>query len=211
MKKLIILTIISISALLAVLCFTVFKNFIKARFYIQHMETDDRVGDMNIDRIIAALEINPGDSVADIGAGSGLFSRKFASAVAQSGKVYAVDINSELLEHIDNTSIKSGIHNIQTVLAGEKDPKLPEKVNLIFICDVLHYIDDQEKYINTASGYLNAHGRIAIISFKENWPPMANKFNEDDVAIWMKKSGLDLMSTEHFIKDHYLVIYKKKK
>lgn len=210
MKRLIILIFISLAIIITVLSLTVFKEKIKAVFYIEHMESDGRISHMYVDKIISSLKIRPGDYIADIGAGSGLFSRKFASSVAPSGKVYAVDINNDLLKHIDDVNNKSGIHNIKTILAGESDPKLPEPVDLIFICDTLHYIDGQEQYVRTLAGYLKDRGRLAVISFKKSFPPISNKFNEDDLAGWMKKAGLELISSYDFIQDQFMVMYQKK-
>jgi ubiquinone/menaquinone biosynthesis C-methylase UbiE len=165
MKRLIILIFVCLAIIIAVLSLTVFKEKIKAVFYIEHMESDNRIGTMYVDKIVSSLHIRPGDSVADIGAGSGLFTRRFASSVTAPGKVYAVDINKDLLKHIDDVNKKSGIKNIKTILAGENDPRLPEPVDLIFICDTLHYIDGQEKYVKTMAGYLKDRGRLAVISF----------------------------------------------
>jgi arsenite methyltransferase len=210
MKRWIILIFISLAIIITVLSLTVIKEKIKAVFYIEHMESDERIGHMYIDKIISGLKIRPGDSIADIGAGSGLFSRKFASLVTSSGKVYSVDINKDLLKHIDDVNKKLGINNIKTILAGENDPKLPEPVDLIFICDTLHYIDGQEKYVSAMAGYLKSKGRLAVISFKNNFPPMSNKFNENDLAGWMKKAGLELINSYDFIQGQFLVMYQKK-
>ncbi len=211
MSRLIILITLSVTVVTAVLSLTIFKEKIKSMFYIDHMESDDRIKRMNIDQITARLNIKKGDIIADIGAGSGLFSRKLSILVASEGKVYSVDINKELLKHIDKTNIKDNIQNIRTILASEDDPKIPEPVNLIFICDTLHYINNQEKYINKLSGYLNKNGKIAVISFIENWPPMSNKFTDKDLTVWMEKSGLKLVNYYNdFIKDQYLAIYGQK-
>ena len=81
MIRLIILITLSVTAITAVLASTIFKEKIKSMFYIDHMESDDRIKRMNIDQITAKLNIKKGDSIADIGAGSGLFSRKFRSNI----------------------------------------------------------------------------------------------------------------------------------
>ena len=195
----------------AVLSLTVFREKIKAVFYIGHMETDDRINRMHIDKVVSKLNIKQGDYIADIGAGSGLFSRKLSKAVTPSGKIYSVDINKELLKHIDAVNVENGIKNIKTILAGENDPRIPELVHLIFLCDVLHLIDRQEQYIKTAAGYLTDKGRIAVISFKASWPPTSKKFTEKELTGWMQKSGLTLISYDDFIPDQYLAIYKKEK
>ena len=138
MFKLIIVIIVIIILIVTILSLTVFKDKIIAIFYIEHMERDERINRMNIDEILSKLDIHDGDRIADIGAGSGLFSRKFSSIVSSTGKVYSVDINKELLKHINKLNFQNRISNIETILATENDPKIPESVDLIFICDTLH-------------------------------------------------------------------------
>lgn len=194
----------------AALSLTIFKEKIKSAFYIGHMERDERVNRMQVEKIIDRLRIAPGDIVADVGVGTGFFSRKIAPRVSSSGKVYAVDINRELLNHIDRGNRREGIENIQTVAAVENDPRIPHRVDLIFICDTLHYIDRQQEYVKTLSGYLKSDGRIAVISFKANWPPMSNKFTEKDLVRWMSNAGLELADSDNFMQDEYLMIFKNK-
>ena len=131
-------------------------SWIKARFYIDHMETPDRVERMQVERVVETLRLVPGSAVADIGAGSGLFTRTLAKAVAP-GVVYAVDINANLLAHIEKIAKEDGLANIETVLATEGDPRLPEPLDLIFICDVLHLMDDPELYLKGLDPFQRVH------------------------------------------------------
>jgi arsenite methyltransferase len=211
MGRIIALVAVSVIAFAAILSLTVFKEKIKSAFYIGHMESENRIKEMNIDRIMDRLNVGKGDRVADIGAGSGLFSRKFSSLVSSGGKVYAVDINKELLEHIDEVNEKEKIRNMQTVLAKEDDPNIPGPVDLIFICDTFHYIDNQERYIGKLVDYLDKNGRIAIISFVKTWPPISNRFTDKDLTAWMEKAGLQPAGYyDDIIRDQYMAIYRKK-
>jgi ubiquinone/menaquinone biosynthesis C-methylase UbiE len=210
MIRWILLIITIIITVIAFLSFTIFKDKIKSSFYIGEMERDARINRMNIDKIILKLNINKGDSIADIGAGSGLFSRKLSDIVSSSGKIFSVDINKEILKHLEKVNLEKNIDNIKTIIATEDDPKLPEPVDLIFICDTLHYINDQEQYVKKLSKYLKSNGRIAIVSFYQSWPPMSNKFHEKELTIWMQKAGLrKIYYDDKFIQDEYLAIYRK--
>jgi len=208
MKALIIISILGFIIILIILSLTFFNNRIKAIFYIDHMEREERLERMYIDSIIEKLAVKPGQKIADIGAGSGLFSRKIAMKIAPHGIVYAIDINKHLLDHINKTNKKEGITNIITVLAKETDPQIPELVDLIYICDTLHYIDEQEKYIKTMSSYLKNGGKIAVVDFKINWPPLSIKFTKDDLINWMNTAGLTLIEDYDFIEDEFLMIFK---
>jgi len=210
MFRYIALIAVSLLIIVVILSLTVFKEKIKSDFYIGHMERDERTDRMNIPKILSTLNIQKGDYIADIGAGSGLFSRKFSTIVSSTGKVFSIDINKELLRHINKINVEKKITNIITITAAEDDPKITEHVNLIFICDTLHYIHKQESYVKTLSKHLKTQGRIAVISFYQNWPPMSNKFKEKDLTGWMSKAGLKRIDYHNdFIQDEYLAIYQK--
>jgi ubiquinone/menaquinone biosynthesis C-methylase UbiE len=141
--------------------------------------------------------------VADIGAGSGLFSRPLAKAVAPAGKVYAVDIQQDLLDYINQRDQEENIHNIQTVLGEFGDPKLPARdVDLAFINDVLHHIQNRAAYLKALGGYTKANGRIAIIEFNKDDPdaPHRNQpelqVGREEILQWMSDAGFELVD-EH--------------
>src|SRR6476620_4211392 len=96
----------------------------KADEGVTTLEGPQRIATQKIEAVLSKLDLKPGMVVADIGAGSGLFSRPLAKAVAPSGKVYAVDIQQDLLDHIDKRDKEENIRNIQTVLGALTDPKI---------------------------------------------------------------------------------------
>jgi ubiquinone/menaquinone biosynthesis C-methylase UbiE len=183
-------------------------SWIKARFYIDHMESQGRLDRMQVDRVVQTLQLVPGSVVADIGAGSGLFTRAMAKEVAPA-VVYAVDINPNLLTHIEEGAKQAGLVNVKTVLATEGDPRLPEPVDLVFICDVLHLMDDPELYLKGLDSHVRPRGRVAIISFVRNWPPLANQFSADELERWMKQAGFAPVEKHDFIPDQYLMIFER--
>jgi ubiquinone/menaquinone biosynthesis C-methylase UbiE len=141
--------------------------------------------------------------VADIGAGSGLFSRPLAKAVAPAGKVYAVDVQQDLLDYINKRDKEENIRNIQTVLGEFNDPKLPARdVDLAFINDVLHHIQNRAVYLKALGGYIKANGRIAIIEMNKDDPNTPHKsqpellVGRDQIQQWMSDAGFKLVQ-EH--------------
>jgi ubiquinone/menaquinone biosynthesis C-methylase UbiE len=113
------------------------------------------------DKVVAALNLHSGQIVADLGAGAGYFTLKLATAVEPGGKVYAVDIDKDLLEYIEKR-LKDPT-NIETITASAEDPLLPEKVDLIFTCNTYHHINNRIAYFANARKYLRPGGRVAII------------------------------------------------
>ncbi|MGH9939968.1 MAG: SAM-dependent methyltransferase, partial [Blastocatellia bacterium] len=103
--------------------------------YIKLLESESRIGGLQVTKVIEALKVKPDDRVCDLGAGSGLFTRPLAQKVGAKGVVYAVDIDPELLKHVERTAQEQKLTNIKTILASETDPKLPEPVDLIAIID----------------------------------------------------------------------------
>lgn len=183
---------------------------IKALFYIEHMESDSRVAHLDVAAITRDLSIKPGDRIADVGAGSGLFTRAMSRLVAPGGVIYAVDINKRLLAHIDRKSRDEGIQNVRTVLCVEDDPLIPGKVDLIFMCDTLHYIQNQESYINKLISYVKPGGRIAIIDFKTHWPPMSVKFTAKQLVAWMSAAHCTMVDSFDYIEDELFMIFQRK-
>ncbi len=94
------------------------------------------------DEILAACQLKPGMTVADVGAGTGLFTRLFAPKVAPEGKVYAVDVTESFVGHVEKTCQEQGIENVTCIVCTPKSAKLPaESVELVFLCDTYHHFE----------------------------------------------------------------------
>jgi ubiquinone/menaquinone biosynthesis C-methylase UbiE len=175
----------------------------KADEWVTTLEGPQRVATQKVDEVLAKLRLKPGMVVADIGAGSGLFSRPLAKAVAPAGKVYAVDIQQDLLDYIDKRDKEENILNVQTVLGEFDDPKLPARnVDLAFINDVLHHIQNRAAYLKALGTYMKPSGRIAIIEMDKNDPNTPHKnqpellVGREEILKWMSDAGFKLVE-EH--------------
>src|SRR5947209_7641346 len=93
--------------------------------FIPKFEGESREIAAHADEIVAACKLRPGLAVADVGAGTGLFTRKFAAAVGPQGKVYAVDIAPAFLRHIEKTCRERHLKNVETVLCDQSSTRLP--------------------------------------------------------------------------------------
>ncbi len=96
-----------------------------AKEYIERMERPQRVAGLKVEEVIAKLKLRPGDVVADIGSGSGLFSIPMARAIAPNGTLYAVDIDQAMIDFVGERAKKEGLGNVRIVLGEYDDPKLP--------------------------------------------------------------------------------------
>lgn len=117
--------------------------------------------------IVRATAVKPGMDVADIGAGTGLFTRLFAQAVAPKGKVYAVDISRPFVQNILRTAKERGIENVEGVVNTQTDTKLPaNSIDLAFLSDTYHHFEQPQKMLASIHQALRPGGRLVVIDFE---------------------------------------------
>ena len=179
--------------------------------YARFLESSERVAHMEVDRVVTALHLQPGQTVADLGSGSGLFTRALARAVAPDGTAFAVDIDPALLAIVMRSAERSKLTNIRTVEAAADDPKLPSPVDLIFICDTFHHLPDKPTYARTLARYTKPGGRVAVIDFTNEWPSGHDqmRYTLQDLEGWMTAAGFTRQQTFDFPENSFYVIYRK--
>ena len=184
-----------------------------AEEWVKTLDAPDRIKAMKIDEVVAALEIKPGAIVADVGAGSGLVSGPLAIATGSKGVLYAVDIDKGLLAHIATRAKDQKLGNIKTVLGEFTDPRLPEKVDLAFMNDVLHHIADRAAYLRNLASYLKPGGRLAIVDFIPASSPHSAQpeltVSEEQAATWLVQAGLKPAKKVTIFNDRFYIIYAK--
>jgi ubiquinone/menaquinone biosynthesis C-methylase UbiE len=153
--------------------------------------------------VMMALKLKPTDVVADIGAGTGYFARRFAMHAA---KVYAVDIDAGLLA----IAAKSAPVNLVTIVSKADDPLLaPASVDVIFFCDVLHHLENRPDYYRVMSAALKRDGRVVVVDFRKPplpiGPPPEMKLDEETVIAEFKQAGFVLSRREAFLPYQYFL------
>jgi len=117
--------------------------------------------------VLRATGVRTGDRVADIGAGTGLYTRLFAEAVGKDGWVYAVDIGPNFLLHINRTVSEAGLANVTAVLGRIDSVALPpESVDLAFLCDTYHHLEAVEPMLASIHRSLARDGRLVVVDFE---------------------------------------------
>ena len=117
--------------------------------------------------VLEACAIKPGYTVADIGAGTGFYSRLFASAVGKEGWVYAVDISPRFLEHVNAKSVEDNVTNITCVLCSDRSASLPpNSVDVAFICDTYHHFEYPQSTLASIHRALKPGGTLVVIDFE---------------------------------------------
>ncbi len=134
--------------------------------YVERFEVESREVFNHRHAILRACQIQPGQTVADIGAGTGLFTRLLSDAVGKEGRVIAVDIAANFLDHIRQTSEQLGQANVETVLATAESTELPENsIDVAYICDTYHHFEFPQKTLASLHRAIKPAGRIILIDF----------------------------------------------
>lgn len=186
-----------------------------AEDWTKTLESHDRIANLKMDEIVAKLRLKPGDTVADIGAGSGLFEVPLAKAVSPGGKVYAVDIDEGFFPQIKRKADEAHVTNVQTVLGKYTDPNLPAKnVDLVFFHDVLHHIQDRAGYLKSVAGYLKPSGRVVVVDYEQGQGPHKAtpdlEVGREQLGAWAKDAGLKQVEDVKMFPDRYFLVYSKK-
>lgn len=140
---------------------------LKVEEWTDRFETESREIFHQRNQIVASVGLKPGMKVADVGAGTGLFTLPFANAVGAAGKVYAVEIAPKFLSHIRDRAHKAKATNVETVLSTDRSVELPESsIDLAFICDVYHHFEFPQASMASLHKALKPGGEIVLIDFK---------------------------------------------
>lgn len=180
-------------------------------------ETESREIYRERERIVADIGIRSGDVVADIGAGTGLFTVLFAKAVGPTGKVIAGDIIPEFLTHIEQRVRDEGLRNVETVLGKEDSAELPPGcADVIFICDTYHHFEYPQSMLRSIRRALRPGGRLVIIDFERiegvssDWVLGHVRAGKERVIEELRAGGFDLAPSQpdaSFLKENYLLVF----
>jgi len=184
--------------------------------YLKKFEGESREIAANAKEIVAACKLKPGMTVADVGAGTGLFTRKFATEIGDKGKVLAVDISEVFLKHIEKTCADSQIKNVETILCDQFSTKLPKNsVDLVFICDVYHHFEYPQRTLQSIHDALRPGGRIVLIDFERiegkssEWTLSHVRAGKEVFVREVTAAGFKAAGEEKLLKENYFVRFEK--
>lgn len=171
-------------------------------------EDESRAKNLSIDRVMDILKIADGKSVADIGAGSGWFTTRAAKRVGERGKVYAVEINREYIDYINDRAKRENYKNIQTVLGAEDNPNLPKNaVDAVLILKTYHEIAEPIKVLVNLRRSLKKNALVGIIDKNGNGED--HGIAKETIVAEAKRAGFRLDGEYDFVKpdgmDYFLV------
>ena len=160
--------------------------------------------------VIKALALAPDAKVADIGAGTGYFSVRLARAVPR-GKVYAVDLEPDMVRYLGERAKKEGLANLVPVKGDAETPNLPERVDLVLMVDTAHHIDKRRTYFRRLLERMAPGGRIAVIDFTPEskiGPPPAGRLATSKLHSELSEAGYGRVAVHTFLPNQYFVVYQ---
>lgn len=183
--------------------------------YIERLDRPERDVDQKPEEVVNALALKPGMAVADIGAGSGYFTRRFLKAVTETGKVYAVDVEPKALEYIQASLTRSSLpYSPEFIKADEDDAKLPaNSSDVIFLCNTYHHLEDRPIYFRQLRSALKPGGRIAIIDYYHDARsgelgfPKRHLIPRKTVIHELSEAGYKLVKEHDFLTRQYFLVF----
>lgn len=178
------------------------------------LERPEREQEEEPAKLVAALELKPGMTVADVGVGTGYFAFRMAPLVGDAGKVLGVDIQPEMLKKLTAKAASLGVKNVEGVLGEEQDPKLPEAgVDLVLMVDVYHEFSHPYEMMAAIRKSLKPGGRVALVEYRKEDPAVpikeVHKMSEAQAKKEMAAAGLTWLKTVGTLPRQHILLFAK--
>jgi SAM-dependent methyltransferase len=177
-------------------------RFHDAEEWAKHFDDPQRDAWQRPDAVISALALAPDAVVADLGAGTGYFAMRLARAVPR-GRVFAIDVEPDMVRHLGERATREGLGNITALRNSTDDPGLPERVDLVFLCDVAHHLADRTAFFTAVVPRLRPGGRVVIVDFRTDappetpGPPAEHRVSVEQLERELAPAGLHLVASDH--------------
>lgn len=189
----------------------------KVEDFLRELETEDREVFLRREEIAAACDVRPGMDIADVGAGTGFFSRLFARMTGGHGTVYAVDISASLTRYIDSRARQEGLENLHAVLSQPTSVELRNaSIDLAFICDTYRYFEEPVVTMRSVARALRAGGRVVVIESRieaGEAGPRADGIDPQKIIEEVKAAGFRWIDSDSgspdFLDDFILLRFEK--
>ncbi len=178
------------------------------------LDRPEREAEENPEGALDAIGIRPGMSVADIGAGTGYFTLRIARRVGPGGKVYANDLQPEMLRRLRENADRARLTNIETVIGGETDPKLPKgQMDVVLLVDVYHEFSRPQLMLEQIRQLLKPDGRLVLLEYRKEDPSvpirLEHKMSVEEVKTELEAEGFVLSRTDESLPRQHLLILTK--
>ena len=185
----------------------------------QWVNTFERSGREVYDKrhmIVDATGVRPGMSVADIGAGTGLFTRLFAQRVGPEGQVFAVDISRPFIENIMRSTRELDLNNVVGIVNSDKDAMLPTAaIDLAFVVDTYHHFEYPDSMLSSIHSSLKSNGRLIVIDFRRDprissrWVMGHVRAGKNVVIDEITRAGFRLIDDKPMLRSNYYLVFSR--
>ena len=167
-------------------------------------------------QVVEALDLEPGMDVADVGAGTGLYTLLFARAVRPDGQVYAVDISQSFVDAIMERTAEVNVHNVVPVVNQQRSAMLPaDSVDLVFMADTYHHFEFPQAMLESIHQALRPGGVLAVIDFRR-MPGVSNAWilghvraGREQVIAEIEEAGFRLVDEPVVLRSNYFLRFRK--
>lgn len=184
--------------------------------WLQRFEHPGREVFNQREAIIKAINIPPGITIADIGAGTGLFTRMFAPAVGTQGTVYAVDIARNFIDEILRQARHTGWQNVIGIVNSQQDSGLkPESIDIAFVCATYHHFEYPHSMLRSIHSALRPGGSLVVIDFRRvkdinsEWAMSHTRANKETVIREIESEGFTLYEDRNFLRANYYLRFTR--
>jgi SAM-dependent methyltransferase len=187
---------------------TIRHSFEDAERWADRFEDPERDAWQLPDKVVAALVHREDMVIADIGSATGYFPVRFARACPR-GLVIGADIEPGMIHYLNDRARKEGLSNLVSVLAAPEDPHLPLLVDLVFICNTYHHIDDRIDYFTRLKEQLRPKGQVAVVDYRptsKRGPP--HKLSPEAVESEMVEAGYEIAERHDFLPEQYFLVFR---
>ncbi len=161
-------------------------------------------------RVIEQLDVRAGQTVADIGAGTGYFTVRLARGTP-ARTVYAVDVEPAMVDHVRKRAAAEGLGNVVAVLATADATKLPEPVDLVLVVNTFHHIPNRVAYFTALRGAMTPRARLAIVDYRKGaageGPPEEFRFTPEQIGDELRRAGFELLARHDFLPRQSFLIF----
>jgi ubiquinone/menaquinone biosynthesis C-methylase UbiE len=180
------------------------------------LDRPEREEEEEPDKALEAIGIRRGMIIADVGSGSGFMSFKMAKLVGPSGKVYANDIQPEMLEIVKTRARQNKITNVETVLGTDRDPKLPGgTIDLILLVDVYHEFSHPQAMLDRMRESLKPGGRLVLLEYRKEDPTVPirpeHKMSVAEVKAELEPEGFQFDQTIEVLPRQHILVFRPRK
>ncbi len=194
------------------------KSFINAdpEKFVERFEKEGREVYDKRQEIVKAIGLKPGTKIADIGAGTGLFTRLFSPVVGEKGEVFAVDISENFIKHIDLSCRSEGFKNVFGIVCAQDNVKLPRKsIDIAFVCATYHHFEYPDKTLETIHRALRPGGKLIVIDFNRKkgvsseWILKHVRAGKETVKKEILSNKFKLIEEKKLFKENYYLHFVK--